>query len=114
MSDNVVTPDVGEIWSLYPPGEDWQNGLVIDIKGNGKKFVTAKITNSELPANYEGSNIEIYDSFNTKVSVPFVILLDSLKDLPTTYFETKRGQLSKQDFDRVLVAYSKIVNHYLE
>ena len=114
MSDNVVTPDVGEIWSLYPPGEDWQNGLVIDVKENGKIFVTAKITNSELPANYEGVNIEIHDSFNTKVPVPFVIFLDSLKDLSTTYFDTKRGRLSKQDFDKVLDAYSKIVNHYPE
>lgn len=108
MSENMINPKVGETWSLHLHHEDWYNGLVVAIKNNGEDFVTAKIICTELPVNYTGINIQIDDSFNTDIPSPFVVYLDSVKELPKKYFAKKRGQLSAKDLQRVLNSYEKI------
>lgn len=105
MTQNNLSPNPGEIWQLKLPQQDWWNGVVLAIADNGKAFVTAQIISTKLPADYVGVNIEIHDSFTTKVSEPFVVKLDNPQTLPADEFEFKRGHLNDEDWTTVSNAY---------
>ena len=111
-NSKYISPKVGEIWELKNLSADWLTGLVLEIKDDESTIKTAQITITELPDNYHGHNVEINDSFSTKVVSPFVIHIDDgIKDLTEENFESKRGSLSDKDWKRVLASYSAVLSN---
>lgn len=105
MTVEKIQPKVGEIWNLVSSSETWVKCLVIEVKSNGESFISAEITIGGLEEDYTGVNIEIWDSFSTKTSAPFVIHMDSPRKLKKEYFDNKQGKLSEEDWQKVANVY---------
>ena len=108
MIEKSFYPQIREIWHLYKPEESWRTCLIVESKNNGESFVTAKVIVTELPEDYNGINIEINDSFTTNVATPFTIFMDDLKEWKKEWFDVRRGQLSDEDWQKVLDIYSML------
>ena len=110
MTENNVTPKIGEIWELTNCNSNWLNVVVLDIADEGKSFIVARISTTDLPVNYSGLNVEIIDSFSTKVSSSFVIYIEKTKKVSNDIFSEKRGKLNNEDWKRVKNNYLKYKN----
>lgn len=106
MTESNIFPQVGEIWELTNCNFDWLNVVVLEIADEGKSFIAASISTTDLPVNYDGLNVEIIDSHSTKVGSSFVIYIEKADKVSKDKFSQKRGRLNDVDLE-------KVVNNYL-